>query len=92
MTFSLTLDPTVPANFAPELRAVLEAEIEAGNSVAEVREGGPVSETVIVILARPFLTPLRPATVNLRFRQVNLPGWWSAEYTAAIPPHTLACR
>lgn len=91
MTFP-ALDPSMPVDFAPELRAVLEAELDAGNTIAEVREGGPVSETVIVILARPFLTPLRPATANLRFRQVNLPGWWSAEYTAAIPPHTLACR
>lgn len=86
------LEPAVPANFAPELRTVLDAELAAGNQVAEVRDGAPVSESVIVILARPFLTPLRPATPNLRFRQVNIPGWWSAEYTAAIPPHTLACR
>jgi len=91
MTFP-ALEPTVPANFAPELRALLETELEAGNEIAEVREGAPVSESVIVILARPFFTPLRPATANLRFRQVNLPGCWSAEYTAAIPPHTLACR
>lgn len=83
---------TAPADFATELRAVLDAELSAGNFIAEVRDGGPISGTVIVILARPFLTPLRPATANLRFRQVNLPGWWSAEYTAAIPPHTLACR
>jgi hypothetical protein len=46
-----------------------------------------------MIFPLPELTvPARPATANLRFRQVNLPGWWSAEYTAATPPPTLACR
>jgi hypothetical protein len=84
--------PTVPDLLAAELRTILVAEIVAGNAVDEVRCGWPVSEGVIVILAHPFRTPLRPATGNLRFRQVNLPGWWSAEYTTAQPPHTLACR
>ncbi len=82
---------TTPPHFAAELRAILEAELAAGNSIAEVRPGGALHESLVVILARPFLTPLRPATANLRFRQVNLPGWWRTEYTAAVTPHTLAC-
>jgi hypothetical protein len=49
-------------------------------------------DALVVILEKPFLTPLRPASANMRFRQVNLPGWWQAEYTTAQPPHTLACR
>jgi hypothetical protein len=87
-----TISDVTSANFAPELRAILEAEIAAGNSISEVRTGSPVHDAVVVVLENPFLTPLRAASANVRFRQVNLPGWWRAEYTAAQPPHTLACR
>ena len=91
MSLPATPESTIPATFAEELRTILDAELTAGNSIAEVRTGGPLRESIVVILAQPFLTPLRPATVTMRFRQVNLPGWWRAEYTAAVPPHTLAC-
>jgi hypothetical protein len=87
-----TLSDVIAANFAPELRAILEAEIAAGNVIAEVRTDSPVHDAVVVVLEKGFLTPLRPASKNMRFRQVNLPGWWRAEYTAAQPPHTLAAR
>jgi hypothetical protein len=83
---------TVPKEFERELRNILEAELRAGNTVAEVRTGGPLTDAVVVILSRPFLTSKAPPTKNLRYHTVNTPGWWSAEYTTAVPPHTLACR
>ena len=79
-------------NLAPELRVILDAELEAGNAIAEVVSGSPLHDALVVILEKSFITPLRPASANMRFRQVNLPGWWAAEYTTAQPPHTLACR
>jgi hypothetical protein len=80
----------VPGEFAPELREILEAETRAGNSVSEVRTGGPFKGTIVVILTRPFLTPRASDSKNLRYHRVSTPGWWSAEYTTAVPPHTLA--
>ena len=83
--------PQIPHDLAPEIRAVLDAELLAGNSISEVRGDSPVPGSLIIILSHPFRTPRHAATANLRYRQVNLPGWWGAEYTAAAPPHTLAC-
>ena len=81
----------MPAEFAHELSEILEAETQAGNSVAEVRTGGPLTGVIVVILTRPFITPLVGPSKNLRYHKVDTPGWWSAEYTTAVPPHTLAC-
>ena len=86
MSLPATPESTIPAPFAAELRTILDAELASGNSIAEVRTGSPLSDSIVVILERHFLTPLHPASANLRFRQVHLPGWWRAEYTAAVPP------
>src|SRR5574338_415851 len=75
----------------PDLRAILEAELAAGNEVAETGGGWPDPDSVFVRLRDPFRT--RPASLpaGLVYTEPNDPHWWQADYSSRSPRHILAC-
>lgn len=76
----------------PELRALLDAELAAGNTIAEAGPGLHGKDSVLVLLAKPFRTAPASPPPGLQHRVLNDPHWWQAEYVHAATGHCLACR
>lgn len=71
------------------LNGVLEAELAAGNEVAEV-SGWPPKCEKLIILAYKFSRHYELASLD--YREPNDPHYWFAEYEAAEGGEVLACR
>lgn len=76
----------------PELRALLDAELGAGNSIAETGPGLHGKDSVLVLLAGPFRAAPATPPPGVQHRVLNDPHWWQAEYVHAASGHCLACR
>ena len=81
--------PPIPPDFHPALRAMLDAELAAGNVVREVGREFPERGSILVQLRHPFKA--RPAVLppGVEHAAVNDPHWWMDEYRAGNPPHLL---
>jgi len=78
------------SDLVPELRGILDAELEQGNEVAEVGEWGPTCR-LLVLLRRPFARSyLLPPGVE--FASVNDPHYWKDEYRYRGGIQTLGCK
>ena len=84
-------DAPALARLHPDLRVILDAELAAGNEVAETGGGWPDPDSVFVRLRDPFRA--KPATLpdGVVYTEPNDPHWWKADYTTRSPRHTLAC-
>ena len=60
----------------PELRAVVDAELAAGNQIAESSTGWPQDASVFIRLSRAVTTAV---PVGVDRRDVNDPHYWQAE-------------
>lgn len=80
------------ADFCPELRGLLDAELAAGNAVAETHRGWNDPTAIVVLLAFPFRAKPETLPSGVVFREVNDPHWWLAEYAHSPTNHLLACR
>lgn len=75
------------SGLCPELRAIVGAELAAGNSIAEYWRGWGFG----VLLHKPFL--LKHVTSDhITFRPVNDPHYWQAEYAFQELGQVVACR
>jgi hypothetical protein len=79
------------AKLHPALRAILEAELAAGNEVAETGGGWPDPDSVFVRLRHPFRTTPSPVPAGVVYTEPNDPHWWKADYSSVSPRHILAC-
>lgn len=79
------------AKFHPALRKILEAELAAGNEVAETGGGWPDPDSIFIRLKKPFLTPHQPPPPGVIYTEPNDPHWWKADYSSLSPRHILAC-
>ena len=79
----------IPTMAAP-LQQILEAEIKAGNFVAEV-SAWPPKCTLLVILGRSFITK-RERSPDVTFHEINDTYYWKAEYRYQDGTETLACK
>lgn len=98
----LTVKPLFPATanyannghliptMAPPLQAILDAELEAGNTIVEVSAWLPKCR-LIVILGHQFGTRPRDSA-GVTFHQINDPHYWKAEYRYDDGSEVLACR
>jgi hypothetical protein len=79
----------VPLDYHPALRALLEAELAAGNAISEVGRDFPLRGSVCVQLRGRFRA--KPATwpAGVQHIPVNDPHWWMDELRAGDPPHLL---
>lgn len=50
------LDPQILAQVCPEIQAILDAELSAGNWIVHTSQGWPYEKTVMVYLEQMFLT------------------------------------
>ncbi len=79
--------PTLCAHLQP----LLDAELAAGN-VVHSTDPAPGSLTGrLVLLRHPFRRAPDPCPALLRFRSVNDPHWWLAEYGCPVHADLLAC-
>jgi RimJ/RimL family protein N-acetyltransferase len=74
----------------PSLRAILKAELTAGNEVVEISRGWPDTDSVFVRLRHPFR--MRPAALpaGVDYAEPDDPHWWRADYSSRAPRHLLA--
>ncbi|HEX5632159.1 MAG TPA: hypothetical protein VFX50_02990 [Gemmatimonadales bacterium] len=79
----------VPDELHPALRAMLAAELAAGNAVREVGRNFPEPGSVLVQLRHPFRA--RPTVLpdGVTHLAINDPHWWMDEFRAGDPPHLL---
>ncbi len=91
------MNPTAPQsgirtnpNVCPEIRALLESELAAGNKIAYVDRALSDPNAELVMLAKPFLTVPSP-DARIKRVEVNDPHWWGTEYTCLLHHHQLAC-
>ncbi len=75
----------------PELRSLAAAELAAGNDVVDSGTGLYGPETVLVQLRKDFQAPPAQLPPGVRYREVNDPHWWKAEYFHAPTGHCLVC-
>jgi RimJ/RimL family protein N-acetyltransferase len=79
------------ARLHPALRAILDAELAAGNEVMETGGGWPDADSVLVRLRHPFRTRPDPLPEGLSYTEPDDPHWWRADYSSSAPRHILAC-
>ena len=79
-------------DLCPELRALVAAELAAGNAVIECRPGLYGPEALLVLLDGPFrCAPATPPS-GVEFREINDPHWWKAEYFHVATKDAVAAR
>lgn len=78
------------AKLHPALKAILDAEREAGNEVAETSVGWPDAGSVFVRLKHPFRAARGVLPEGVRFAEIDDPHWWKAEYSTESPRHIVA--
>ena len=74
----------------PELDALLQAELTAGNTI---RDTGPApgSDGTLVLLAHTFRAHHQALSPEINLVAINDPHWWKSEYRCKLHPHVLAC-
>jgi GNAT superfamily N-acetyltransferase len=75
----------------PDLRAILDAELAAGNEVVESGGGWPDDDSVFIRLRDPFRTTPFPLPDGVVYTEPKDPHWWKADYSSRSPRHILAC-
>lgn len=79
--------------FSGVLLDILNAELAAGNIISETWSGDyPYEGTTAVVLAKPFLTPIRRDLPNIGFNHINDPHYWKADYYDKQNKLILICR
>jgi len=73
----------------PELQAILDRELKAGNRVRDASRGWPDPGSVFVTLADPFHSKYE-AEGSVQYNEPNDPHYWKADYTCGEPAHVLA--
>ena len=74
----------------PELQAILDLELKAGNRVFEASRDWPDPGSVFVTLNQPFHKKY-DVKDPVRYNEPNDPHYWKADYSCGKPLHTLAC-
>ncbi len=74
----------------PDLKAILEKELESGNTIFKTSKGDPLKESIFVLLTKPFKEIYKIGKAE--YRGVNNPYYWKGEYRVPKYDHTLACK
>lgn len=80
---------------SPSLKAILEAELKAGNKVIETSLGGFTKcsdDHVFVWLKYPFKATKKNDLDGIIYRLIDDRHYWQAEYYDEINHQTLACN
>lgn len=71
------------------LRAILDAELAAGNVIREIGRNFPDHGSLLVQLREPFKTMPAVIPSDVTHEVVLEPYWWRDELRAGSPPHLL---
>ena len=86
------VNPSHLEQLCQPLRALLDAELAAGNRVVETSTGWPKPASVFVMLEKPFKARPPALPGGVIYNDVNDPHWWKADYFHEATGHGLACR
>jgi hypothetical protein len=88
----MSVDNNIINKFSGKLNEILQLELEAGNEIAETYEGDwPYLNSVMIFLNKPFITPIQRDLIDIKFRNVNDPHYWKAEYVDLTNRMWLCC-
>ena len=74
----------------PELRKIVEHELNLGNKIFEISSGWGGPTSILVILEFPFKKSY--AITNIEHLEVNDPHYWKSEYHYAALKQSIACK
>ena len=75
----------------PELRAILDQELAAGNRISCTSKGWGDPDAIFVQLHFPFIVKQENLPAGVQYNLVNDTHWWLAEYVHMPSKHLLAC-
>jgi hypothetical protein len=78
-----------PINLVQPLKSILDAELAAGNTIAEVADWPPKC-SLLIILRRPFHQRYAE-TADVEYADINDRHYWKAEYRYKGGQQCLAC-
>ncbi len=84
------MDPDGLSELCAEIRALLQAELAAGNAIAWVDRSFSDHRAHMVMLVEPFRVAHAPDP-RIKRTEVNDPHWWGADLTCTLHAHQLAC-
>ncbi len=84
------MEPSFLPGVCPEIRALLEAELAAGNAIAYVDRSMANPKAHLVMLTEPFRVA-HVSDLRVRRVEVNDPHWWAIEFTCRLHAHQLVC-
>lgn len=76
--------------FCGAIKDILNEELASGNSIVETYEGWPAG-TTLISLKKPFKRPAKKNLDGIKFRNINDPHYWKAEYFDVINHLLLTC-
>ena len=79
----------------PQLKSILQNELESGNIICETYQGPfskDSSQQLMIFLRYPFKSPIRRDILGIVYREINDPHYWKAEYADVANHQTLACH
>ena len=74
----------------PELKAILDLELKAGNRVFQGSRDWPDPGSVFITLRQPFHQKYK-VQKPVQYNEPNDPHYWKADYSCGKPVHVLAC-
>ena len=77
---------------SPEMRAVLQEELEAGNEICETYKGWKWEDSICIFLKYSFKTPVKTDLPGIVYNETDDPHYWKAEYYEEKTHQTIACN
>lgn len=82
-------DAPALAALHPTLRAVLDAELVAGNTIRDTGRGWPDPDSVVITMREKFRALPSPLPPGLEYGESDDPHWWRAEVRLVSPRQML---
>jgi hypothetical protein len=73
------------------LRALVDAELAAGNRIDRLEAGFGYDEAILVMLAEPFRTTISKMSDDLEYREFGSAHFWKAHYAHLPTAQIVAC-
>ena len=77
---------------SPEMKAILQAELDAGNEICETYKGWKWEDSICVFLKYSFKTSVKTDLLGIVYNETNDPHYWKAEYFEEKTHQMIACN
>lgn len=86
------IDDKIIENFTGELKNILELELMEGNRIFKTYQGDwPLPDSTMIILEKPFKSPIKYNLKNIEFCNINEPHYWKSHYFDCENKQYLCC-